>query len=215
VHSTGPVTQPVVRQPVVTQPMVSPPIPMVKPAEQKVTATPVEPKISKQPVESKPVPQPIASKPALVPPPVVATPVKPIAVPKPTAAAATSKITPPPHKPVATPAAVNEAAGPSPVKTLAAEPERATLAKPSGEFRRRDVNPHHGEKYWQIAAYGQRSLNDYLKVLAARGFQPLVAPGPSESIYRVFIGPFPNNDALEQAHRSIQGMGIEPILRSY
>ena len=82
-------------------------------------------------------------------------------------------------------------------------------------FERHDANPQHGEKYLQIAAYGPKSLDDYLKRLEAQGRHPLVAPGPAENIFRILVGPFKDADALEQARRSIQAMGIEPILRSY
>jgi len=92
---------------------------------------------------------------------------------------------------------------------------RPTMRTQRGPFERHDLNPQRGEKYWQIAAYGPKSLDDYLKQLEAQGRHPLVAPGPSESIYRILVGPFKDADALEQARRSIEAMGIEPILRSY
>lgn len=82
-------------------------------------------------------------------------------------------------------------------------------------FKRRDLSPRAGEKYLQIAAYGPRSLDAYLKTLERLGMRPLVGPGPVENIYRILIGPLPNTEALEQTRHLIQSLGIEPILRSY
>ena len=77
------------------------------------------------------------------------------------------------------------------------------------------MNPRHGDRYLQIAAYGPRSLDEYLRTLEAQGRHPLVAPGPVENIYRILIGPFTSADAMEQARQSIRAAGIEPIVRSY
>jgi cell division septation protein DedD len=82
-------------------------------------------------------------------------------------------------------------------------------------FQRHDLNPQHGEKYLQIAAYGPKSLEAYLRILEGQGRHPLVAPGPVENIYRVLVGPFTKTEELETARRSIQALGIDPIVRSY
>jgi hypothetical protein len=82
-------------------------------------------------------------------------------------------------------------------------------------FRRHEASPRIGEKYLQIAAFGPRALDGYLKTLEGQGLHPLVAPGPVDSIYRILVGPFASPEALEETRRSIQASGIEPILRSY
>lgn len=136
-------------------------------------------------------------------------------------APARQEVTKPAVVPAATSAAsaaVAEPAKSAPVKKTvqAAEP-----AKPKGspvhpvQFVRRDVKPRPGETYLQVAAFGPRALQRYLENLDAQGLHPLVAPGPSENIFRILIGPYRDSAALEQARNSMRASGIEPILRSY
>jgi hypothetical protein len=110
-------------------------------------------------------------------------------------------------------------------RTFAAVPETAKPVKapqqakrsdtPVQPFRRHEATPRTGEKYLQIAAFGPRALDGYLKTLEGQGLHPLVAPGPVDSIYRILVGPFASAEALEQTRHSIQASGIEPILRAY
>ena len=162
-------------------------IPVASPAPAAVQPAPAPPSTVAVPPVSAPVAKVAEAKPAPVP---EAKPVASVVVPaKPPAEATRAKVadvTPPP-----------------------------VVAPRRGPFERHDLNPQHGEKYWQIAAYGPKSLDAYLKILEGQGRSPLVAPGPAENIYRILVGPFKDADALEQARRSIEAMGIEPILRSY
>jgi len=82
-------------------------------------------------------------------------------------------------------------------------------------FTRHDASPHSGEKYLQIAAFGPRALDGFLKTLEGQGLRPVVAPGPVDNIYRILVGPFPSSAALEEARSLIRASGIEPILRTY
>jgi hypothetical protein len=82
-------------------------------------------------------------------------------------------------------------------------------------FKRRDANPRAGERYLQIAAFGPRALDGFLKTLEGQGLHPVVAPGPADNIYRILVGPLPNAAALEETRSLIKASGIEPILRAY
>ncbi len=64
-------------------------------------------------------------------------------------------------------------------------------------FRRHDASPRSGERYLQIAAFGPRALDGFLKTLEGEGLHPVVAPGPVDNIYRILVGPFSNSAALE------------------
>jgi hypothetical protein len=92
---------------------------------------------------------------------------------------------------------------------------RAAVPGRDGSFKRRDANPRAGEKYLQIAAYGPRALDAYLKTLERQGLHPVVAPGPTDNVYRILIGPFSNSAAIEETRHFMQASGIQPILRSY
>jgi cell division septation protein DedD len=109
--------------------------------------------------------------------------------------------TPPPVRPMTPPAA------PAPAVGKPQEP----AAKPA----RRTVTPHPGEKYVQVAAFGPKALDSYLRQLESKGLHPLVAPGPADGIHRILIGPYTNPETLEQTRRTLQVVGMDSIVRSY
>src|SRR6266567_6985455 len=76
---------------------------------------------------------------------------------------------------------------------------------------RRDVTPRHGEKYVQVAAFGPKALEAYLRELESKGLHPLVAPGPADGIHRILIGPYTNPETLEQTRRTLQVVGMDSI----
>jgi hypothetical protein len=82
-------------------------------------------------------------------------------------------------------------------------------------FTRHEASPRAGERYLQIAAFGPRALDGFLKTLEGQGLHPLVAPGPVDNIYRILVGPFSNATALEEARSLIKASGVEPISRTY
>lgn len=86
---------------------------------------------------------------------------------------------------------------------------------PAQPFKRHDASLRAGEKYLQIAAFGPRALDGFLKTLEGQGLHPVVAPGPVDNIYRILVGPFPNSAALDETRGVIKASGIEPILRVY
>ncbi len=147
----------------------------------------------------------------------------PVAHPQPTPPPVESRPAeiPAPSAPIAQPVAV----APTPTAPAVAAPEIAKPVKspqpakrkdlPVQPFRRHEASPRTGEKYLQIAAFGPRALDGFLKTLEGQGLHPLVAPGPVDNIYRILIGPLPSSAALEETRRSIQASGIEPILRAY
>jgi cell division septation protein DedD len=77
------------------------------------------------------------------------------------------------------------------------------------------VDPQSGEFYLQLAAMGPNSTNEYLKMLDAKGIHPRIAPGPSESLHRLVIGPYPDKAALEKEQQELQAAGIQFMARRY
>jgi hypothetical protein len=186
------------------------PIPALQPIP---TPQPVESKPAEIPVPAPPVVKPVAVAPVEAAPSVaaaagIAKPVKAEAPAKQSDAPAQPSHAKPSHvKPVAIVAEIAK-----PVK--APQPAKRNDA-PVQPFRRHEAAPRTGEKYLQIAAFGPRALDGYLKTLEGQGLQPLVAPGPVDNIYRILVGPFASPEALEETRRLIQTSGIEPILRAY
>jgi cell division septation protein DedD len=77
------------------------------------------------------------------------------------------------------------------------------------------VNPRLGETYLQLAAMGPLATKDYLQELAAKGIHPLIAPGPTDGIFRILTGPYANTTALEQARQALEAAGAKPMVRTY
>jgi cell division septation protein DedD len=77
------------------------------------------------------------------------------------------------------------------------------------------VDPQSGDLYLQLATMGPNSTNDYLKTLDAKGIHPRIAPGPSENLHRLLIGPYPDKAALEKEQQELESAGIEFIARRY
>ena len=77
------------------------------------------------------------------------------------------------------------------------------------------VEPKSGELYLQLATMGPNSTNEYLKVLDAKGIHPRIAPGPSENLHRLVIGPYSDKAALEKEQQALEAAGIQFIARRY
>ena len=77
------------------------------------------------------------------------------------------------------------------------------------------VDPQSGEFYLQLAAMGPNSTNEYLKMLDAKGIHPRIAPGPSESLHRLVIGPYADKAALEKQQQELEAAGIQFMARRY
>ncbi|MGA2599676.1 MAG: SPOR domain-containing protein, partial [Bryobacteraceae bacterium] len=77
------------------------------------------------------------------------------------------------------------------------------------------ISPKHGEKYLQLAALGPHGTVKFDQELRANGFNPRVAPGPESSIYRIVVGPFPDQSSLEKQRDALEAAGIQSMLRVY
>ena len=77
------------------------------------------------------------------------------------------------------------------------------------------VDPRPGESYLQLAAMGPLATKEYLQDLAGKGIHPLIAPGPTEGIYRILMGPYANTTALEKARQALESAGAKPMVRTY
>jgi len=120
------------------------------------------------------------------------------------------------RKSVSTPRQIVKVAAPEPVRTIAPAPVAPSVeSKPATSPVRRNVTPHPGEKYVQVAAFGPKALDSYLRQLESKGLHPLVAPGPADGIHRILIGPYTNPETLEQTRRTLQVVGMDSIIRSY
>jgi cell division septation protein DedD len=94
----------------------------------------------------------------------------------------------------------------------AAKPEAAPIAAPPSWNM---VEPQSGDLYLQLATMGPKSTNEYLKILDAKGIHPQIAPGPSENLHRLVVGPYNDKAALEKEQQELETEGIEFMARRY
>ena len=102
---------------------------------------------------------------------------------------------------------------PAAPKPVVAKPVSATL--PPVQVIVKHVEPREGDRFLQLAAMGPHATEDYLKLLAAKGISPLIAPGPSENIERILMGPYANSTELKKAQTALEGQGIQTMVRVY
>jgi cell division septation protein DedD len=77
------------------------------------------------------------------------------------------------------------------------------------------VDPQPGELYLQLATMGPNSTNEYLKALDSQGIHPRIAPGPSDNLHRIVLGPYPDKAALEKQQQELEASGIQFMARRY
>ena len=160
---------------------------VVEPARPGEPVKPTESKPRPTPTQSEPVKPVVESKPE-PPKPVEAKPVVKPPEPKPVVE---HKQAPPPKPEVK----------PAPTKPKPAEPA-PSAGQASGTFL-------------QVAAVGKSEGELYAEVLAKKGFQAIVGPGPSPNIVRVLVGPFKDPSAIARTKADLEAIGIKPIVRKF
>jgi cell division protein FtsN len=144
---------------------------------------------------------------------------------------AASIVKPAPSKPApSTPGVAPSVAKPAPVPVIAepvatqvtVEPvaipprvEKAEISHSSADAEWNTVDPQSGELYLQLAAMGPNSTKEYLKTLDAKGIRTRIAPGPSEHLYRIVIGPYAEKSELEKEQTELEKEGIQFMARRY
>jgi cell division septation protein DedD len=104
---------------------------------------------------------------------------------------------------------------PAPTPVVAKPVESAPIPSTAGTPAWNTVDPQFGDLYLQLATMGPNSTNDYLKTLDAKGIHPRIAPGPSENLHRLLLGPYADKAALEKEQQELEAAGIQFIARRY
>ena len=92
---------------------------------------------------------------------------------------------------------------PPPVQTTPME------AKPSPS------EPARGQTYLQVAAVKRPEAELIVNVLRNKKFPSLVAPGPSETVFRVLVGPLKDTATLARTRADLEAAGFKSIVRRY
>jgi hypothetical protein len=72
-----------------------------------------------------------------------------------------------------------------------------------------------GQTYLQATAAKRPDAELVASVLKKKGFPVVLAPGPSEAVFRVLVGPFADADALAKARTGLETAGFKPFARKY
>jgi cell division septation protein DedD len=77
------------------------------------------------------------------------------------------------------------------------------------------VTPQPGERYLQVAAVSPHMVLTYVDSLRTANLDAVVAPGPTPDLLRILVGPFSDQNSMDQAKAQLEAAGKSPIIRSY
>ena len=77
------------------------------------------------------------------------------------------------------------------------------------------IDPRAGELYLQLAALDLQRSQNYVGYLEQTQLHARIAPGPSKDLYRVVLGPFPNEPEMLRTKARLDQDHIECIIRLY
>jgi cell division protein FtsN len=100
---------------------------------------------------------------------------------------------------------------PQPQLPAAEPPQPARAAPPAAQV---PPGPAAG-LYLQTTAARRPDADVVAGVLKQKGFPVVIAPGPTEAVVRVLVGPFPSTEAMSKARTDLEAIGIKSFLRKY
>lgn len=113
----------------------------------------------------------------------------------------------------------------APVRPQAASPPapgvESKTSPPAAEAARRSVGemasrePAPGQTFLQVAAVKRPEAELIVDVLKKKGFRAVVAPGPTDTLFRVLVGPFQESTALAKTRADLETAGFRSIVRKY
>ena len=77
------------------------------------------------------------------------------------------------------------------------------------------AEPENGKVYLQIGAVERGMARVLAEGLRSHGFDSFVAPGPTDKIFRVLIGPLPDPQAFRQAMMAVDALDLANFARKY
>jgi cell division septation protein DedD len=77
------------------------------------------------------------------------------------------------------------------------------------------TEPEPGRTYLQVVSVARPQADALAEVLAKRGFNAFVAPGPNEKTFRVLVGPAANIDDATTLKGKLEAVGMKPIVKKY
>lgn len=75
--------------------------------------------------------------------------------------------------------------------------------------------PIQGQTYFQMAAVERGVAEVFVEYLGRKGFAALMAPGPSDSIFRVLVGPIDGPEAFSKTQADLIAAGFTTFTRRF
>lgn len=129
----------------------------------------------------------------------------------------------PPSPPSATATQAAPAAPPAPMST--ALPTASIVVPPKSDMQTalktaKSTQPLFGEPetgkvYIQMGAVEKGMASILAEGLRSHGFDAFVAPGPTDRIFRVLIGPLPDPESFRQAKAAVDAIELSTFARKY
>ncbi len=99
----------------------------------------------------------------------------------------------------------------APILTTTVVP-RAEGAKPESPLF---ADPAAGAVYMQLGALDKGYAVVVAEGLRKRGMESFVAPGPTDKVFRVLVGPLPDADSLKRVKDAVEELGLANFARRY
>ncbi|MCC7176026.1 MAG: SPOR domain-containing protein [Bryobacterales bacterium] len=77
------------------------------------------------------------------------------------------------------------------------------------------AKPAPGEVYLQAIAGNRADAEIVANVLRKKGFPIVLAPGPTEGVLRVLVGPIEDDQTLRKMRAGLEAAGVKPFTRRY
>jgi cell division septation protein DedD len=104
---------------------------------------------------------------------------------------------------------------PLPQATIVNAPFSAFNRSPSEQEPPIFQDPKPGSVYLQMGALDRGMAAILVQGLRKHGFEASVAPGPTEKIFRVLIGPLPDPESYSRAKAEVDAIGLGTFTRKY
>jgi cell division septation protein DedD len=100
-------------------------------------------------------------------------------------------------------------AQPAPTPTAERAPVREEPLTP------RLIDPKPGQVFLQVSAVARPEAELLVEVLSRKGFRAAMAPGPSENLIRVLVGPVTSDNQLPKLRADLEQSGFKSMVRRY
>lgn len=106
------------------------------------------------------------------------------------------------QQPTNTQAATPAAAAPTPARTIEVGPVST-------------AEPQAGQTFLQVSAVAKAEAEILTELLVKKGFRAIVAPGPTDKLFRVLVGPAKDTTELGKMKGDLELAGFKSIIRKY